>query len=266
MTGNRDDDPKPDDAPLPWSPASHSLLGRLKAADDQPQAAPAGEHVSPFSTDDLDVALDQLAAGGRPAAEIAQQAEGALEALDEKMVQVARELNEGRINQAQFQAIFTHYAEQRAVIGRLLKRNPNSDAWKRVAVEGHTAFLRKQHAAEVSGVVVFDMWTGSPLKLLGDCLLDGEAMASLMANLQRSPGEQSAEQSSSTQIDGGRWLAYISGAYAATLVVYTSEPSVAQREVQLALHRQFEQTNRQMLEAGQPDPQRLSFPQDALMA
>jgi hypothetical protein len=64
-----------------------------------------------------------------------------LESLRGKMEGVAHDYASGKINRAQFNAIYGRYDEQRKIIERLLERDPESEAWQQVANSGHTAFL-----------------------------------------------------------------------------------------------------------------------------
>src|SRR5262245_27349023 len=65
----------------------------------------------------------------------------ALENLRGKMEGVARDYAGGKLNRAQFNAIYGRYDEQRKIIERLLERDPENDAWQHVAEPGHTQFL-----------------------------------------------------------------------------------------------------------------------------
>src|SRR3954463_3466970 len=54
----------------------------------------------------------------------------ALNTLRGKMELVSDEFAQGKINRAQFNAVYKRYSEQRTIIERLLERNPDSEAWK----------------------------------------------------------------------------------------------------------------------------------------
>ena len=88
----------------------------------------------------------------------------ALNTLRSKMELVADEFAQGKINRAQFNAIYKRYSEQRTIIERLIERNPDSEAWKQViGVKGQTGFLRNHFEAQPLYFVVYRHNTYEPI-------------------------------------------------------------------------------------------------------
>ncbi len=265
-----DPDENDDQESFPVSSQAGSLRRRLSAPEDDEQPdSPApppgepGEHVNPFTIDDLS-ALDLQTVEGEAIESTARDAQEALRDIEAKMAAVTRELAEGQVNQAQFQAIYTHYAEKKAVIERLLTRSPGSDAWRRAAAEGHTAFLRKRHSALLIGLAVYDNWTGESIQTLGHFDLPDEVMGSLLNSLGQEIDPATLDRPQITQIEGGRWLCTVRGAFTTGVAVFSTEPSTVQLVKQGKAHRDFEQANRPALEAGGFDPAHLHYPQEML--
>ena len=50
-----------------------------------------------------------------------------------KIKSLTRDYSAGKINAAQFNAVYRHYTEKRTIIEKIIERNPNSDAWRAAA-------------------------------------------------------------------------------------------------------------------------------------
>lgn len=244
---------------FPVSQSARSLLRRLEERPVQPRPGGTG----PFTADPTDdVDLDQLETQvGEPPGHPAD----ALRHIEACMSEITQELTGGQINHAQFQALYSHYAEQKALILRLLDRDPGSDAWQRAAFGGHTGILRKRHAARLEGLALLGNRTGAAVRVIGHVDVPQRVIAPLLDSLQHPQATTSASgQPLSTQIVGGRWLAYVRGRFVSALAVYSAEPSAVQLAALTSAHGEFESMNRAALAAGSPNPDRLAYPQEAL--
>jgi hypothetical protein len=188
----------------------------------------------------------------------------ALAHLQEKMIGVSVELAQGKINQSQFQAIYTRYCEQKLIIEKLLADDPNTDAWQNVATDGHSGFLRRQYAAHVVGMLIIEIASSMTLRKLGDFDLPRELLVPILSSLMAGKSPQYEAGTRSTQIEGGRWLCFVPGEFAASIIVFSYEPSPVQLRTVMDLHRDFERINHGHLASGQADPYQLTFPQVVL--
>lgn len=188
----------------------------------------------------------------------------ALETLRKKMKTVASEYAAGRINRAQFNAIYARYDEQRTIIERLLERNPESDAWKQVVRSGHTSFLRDHFEARCMYYLVYRYHTTAPLTMGGPQQPDMaqiEPVLSAVYNMPKRPENGLARK----DLGGGQWLVLAMGNHAITLVMYNLEPSAAQLNRVRDLHNDFERANGSALERGTRTLEKMVFPQRALV-
>lgn len=188
-------------------------------------------------------------------------AQQALDLLQQKMASITVEFADGKVNQAQFQAVYARYCEQKAIIERIQSRDPDSKAWQAILADGYTGSLRKQYAAHVLGLVIIEMQSALTLRTLGDFDLTEEMMLPILSSLLA--GQVTAFEAGvrSTQIEGGRWLAFVPGEYSASVAIFSHEPSSDQLKMVTNLHRDFERANRQQLVRGQANPRRLVYPQ-----
>jgi|GEM_PF-291060 len=194
-----------------------------------------------------------------------KQAKVAIEHLQEGMAKVAQEFSDGQINHGQFQAVYTRYAEQRAMIERMRSTDPKSTAWKdSLPARGQTAYLRRQFAAHVMGCLIVDNMQASTIRKFGEFDLEGELLTPILTSLQNAPLSSMGLPERSTQIEGRRWLSVAPGQYATTIVVFSMEPSAAQRTMVADLHRDFERANHRVLRLGQVTANRLVYPQRML--
>jgi hypothetical protein len=188
----------------------------------------------------------------------------ALDQLRRKQELVANEFSQGKINRAQFNAVYGRYSEQRAIIERLMARNQNSDAWKQVATPGHTGFLRHHFESLAVYFLVFRHRHPQPLLIAGKEKPDVEAIRPVLKavqNLDDQPRAGLARKS----LGENRWLVLAAGELAITLVVFSLEPSNSQITLARDLHQDFERANRMLLVRGPLTPEQMVFPQRALV-
>ncbi|HEX2619606.1 MAG TPA: hypothetical protein VHL11_05645, partial [Phototrophicaceae bacterium] len=91
---------------------------------------------------------------------------GVPETLDQlrgKLESTANDFASGKINRAQFNAIYSHYNEQRILVEKLHQRNPDADHWRQAALPGHTSFLRSHFESRVMFFIVFRHHDPRPL-------------------------------------------------------------------------------------------------------
>jgi hypothetical protein len=267
------DDERTDDD-FPTSSAAGSLLHRFRPPDpggDPPSTPPGAEpgneaseaEASPFTVEDL-ASVDLAHIDSEQTGPMVNDPRSALKRLTDRMARTKQELAAGRINQAQFQAVYTHYAEQKALILRLLDRGQRTGVLQRAVTAGmgHTGFLRRHHEARPIGLAVFDNQTGMQIEVLELFEVPRSLIAPLLSHLgevENAPGPEG--DAHFTQIAGGHWLAYVGGDRATTLAVFSAEPSARQLTRQVALHAAFERENADLLRMGFLDPDTLTFPQ-----
>jgi hypothetical protein len=189
--------------------------------------------------------------------------QGALDQLRQKMEVVANEFSQGKINRAQFNAIYGRYSEQRTIIERLIERNPENAAWKQAAAPGHTSFLRDHFEARLQYYLVYQHGITTPLMMGGKQQPDMDQVGQVLKSLwgmKNRPKIGLARK----DMDNGQWLILALGEYAVTLTLFLLEPSAAQANLVRDLHADFERANRRALERGTRSLDRFVFPQRAL--
>ena len=239
----------------------------------RPQAEQPGEElpmVSPFVSDPLDVDDEAVGAGPQPPApaksEKVEKVEEAIYNLREKMATVATEFAEGKINRAQFEAIYARYQDQRAITESLLARDPETDAWQQVLSEGHTNFLRGQYEARIESYILFQHRDGRPLITHGHlAATDRKRLASIVSSLRSTPQRPPEAGIHSAPLTGGRWTAVVPGQYTTSVAIYSLEPAASELNMLRDLHGDFETANRRELAAGVTSPESLVYPQRALL-
>jgi hypothetical protein len=188
----------------------------------------------------------------------------ALNALRAKMESIADEFAKGKINRAQFHAVYKRYHEQRAIIEKLLQRNPQSDAWQKVVgTKGATTFLRQQFEAQAMFYAVFRSESNEAISMGGKQTADLGLLNILVQKLWVLPNRPNPGLARKA-LPNGQWLVVATGDHAATLVVYSLEPSNAQARLVRDLHADFERANQAALSRGWIVVERMVFPQRAL--
>lgn len=218
----------------PQSPSSHTP--HAEASQSEPTESPASSH----------------------------DPHGALNSLRLKMESIADEFAQGKLNLAQFQALYKRYHEQRTIIEKLLQRNPESDAWQKVVgTKGATTFLRQRFEAQTLCYAVFR--NGSSDAIITDAKNENELnlLKEVVQKLWRMPNRPHVGVARK-YLSSKQWLLVAIGAHAATLAIYSLEPSNAQARLIRDLHADFERANQAALARGWVVLDRMVFPQRAL--
>lgn len=208
----------------------------------------------------LDSPPSPTSTGENPAPDNPQ---AALERIRQKMEQVATEFSQGKINRAQFNAIYARYSEQRTIIERLLERNPQNQAWKQAAAPGHTSFLRDHFEARLLYYLVYQHNIPTPLAMGGKHQANMDKISQILHQLwsiKNRPQIGLARK----DMENGQWLVLALGEHAVTLVMYMLEPSLTQLHLVRDLHADFERANMTALTRGTRSLDRFVFPQRAL--
>lgn len=223
---------------------------RPEPSSPAPQPAQQPQPAKPRTESDIDPVTDP---------------QTALQVLRRKMEAIADEFSAGKLNRAQFNAMYQRYSEQRTIIERLLQRNPQSDAWKQViAQRGQTGFLRAQYAAIPLMFALFLHGNLKPLMRSGAPVLPDELATRLLMRVWNMPSRP-RQGLGRRQLTNDEWLIMATGDYAATLVVFSQEPALAQVELVRDQHADFERANLTLLSRGVVSPERMVFPQRALL-
>jgi hypothetical protein len=198
------------------------------------------------------------------------QAEEALAQLREKTGQIAAEFAEGKLNRAQFTALYAYFNERRVIIERLLARDPDTQAWQQVAKPGHTGFLRQHFEARVLAYSIYNNGSDdvdNPLTTQGSISMPVGALKPMLTALnvlQRTQNSAKPLAAVRKQIESGRWITIVPGSYTTSVALFSLEPSVQQFTLMQDIHRDFERANHVALERGIRLPDQLVFPHRAL--
>ena len=190
---------------------------------------------------------------------------GALNVLRRKMETIADEFAEGKINRAQFNAMYKRYSEQRTIIEKLLQRNPETDAWRQVmSTKGYTSFLRSHFEAQPIYYAVHAHEQGKPIVMGGSkqsTEIHVEPVLQMLWQMASRPKSGVGRKT----LQSGEWLILAVGEYALTAVVFSLELSIGQARLVRDLHNDFERANQAALARNWIVPERMVFPQRALV-
>jgi hypothetical protein len=187
----------------------------------------------------------------------------ALDHLRQKMERVAAEYGAGKLNRAQFNAIYGKLGEQRAIIEKLQQRDPTSPAWKSVMENVNTRFLREHFHARLLYFLVYQHGKPTPLMMGGTQQPNMERIIHVLDQLwsmKNRPKTGLARK----DMGNGQWLVLAVGEHSLTMALYMLEPSVAQMNLVRDLQADFERANRASLHQGTRSLDRFVFPQRAL--
>jgi hypothetical protein len=198
------------------------------------------------------------------------QAEEALEKLRQRTAETANEFAEGKINRAQFTAMYAYFNEKRVIIERLLARDPDTHAWQPVAKGGQTTFLRQHFEARVLSYTIYDnasLTPESPITSQGNVLPSANILKPVLTALgvmMKTRVSDKPIRALQKQVDNGRWIAIIPGVFTSAIALFSLEPSSQQFTMVTDIHQDFERANRVTLARGIRIPEQLVFPHRAL--
>ncbi|MFP4323760.1 MAG: hypothetical protein ACLFTK_15000 [Anaerolineales bacterium] len=230
----------------PHHPQSSGYVGETpKPSKPQPPSAADPDTRTPQTPEKVELALDNLR---------------------QKMAGVAQEYAEGKINQAQFNAIYRRYSEQRDITERLLERNPDSNAWQSVVAPGHTGFLRQHFAARYLSYAIYRLDDATLITLQGRVRLPMAQIRPVIIQIRQIHSQGHQLGAAWRQLRDESWVFVVPGYYTVAVVIFSLEPATLQRKVVEDAHKDFEQANRRLLERGAYTPDALVYPHRAILA
>jgi hypothetical protein len=167
--------------------------------------------------------------------------------LQHKMTALAEDFSLGKINRRQFEAVYTHYREQRQIIDALIN-SLNVDAWRKAISEGHTGLLLSHNAAQLLGYALYDRVARQPLAASPHFKVDPTQIAPFIAAWQAA--HDVSIRISTSEIDTGRWLCFVPGQACTLVALFSVEPARAQLQLLQDLHHDFELANARRLAQG----------------
>ncbi|MCD4684984.1 MAG: hypothetical protein K8S97_03495 [Anaerolineae bacterium] len=193
-----------------------------------------------------------------------QRAEEALINLRHKMALVAAEFAEGKLNQAQFDAIYARYSEQRDITERLLTRDPESQAWQSVVRPGHTQFLKQYYEARPLSYTIYDLGTFGRIIVTGKIQIREQQVRAVLERLKTVMARRGNPGAAQKKLPDGKCVLFVPGTLTAVVMIFSLEPATGQIERVSDMHRDFERANRRALQSGDYNPHRMVFPHRAL--
>ncbi len=182
--------------------------------------------------------------------------------IRDKMEQVANEYAEKRLSRAQFNAIYTHYNEQRQLIEKIIARDPDNPGWKQAARSGKTEFLRQHFDSQALNYVIYLHHNQKPI-MGGGTRPDTRRIRELLRTLWSM--KKTRVGVARLGLTGGEWLILAAGYYSVTLVTFYPEPSGEKINYIRDLHQDFERANGLLLARGKVNKAQMVFPQRALL-
>jgi hypothetical protein len=188
----------------------------------------------------------------------------ALERLRQKMAAIADEFAQGKLNRAQFHAIYQRYQEQRDITERLLQRDPKTGAWQTVVQPGHTGFLREHFEARVESYSIFHIHQQRLVARNGSLHLPFKQITPILAKLKTIIEKKGVPGLARRRLSADRYVVFVPGSQTVSIVVFSLEPAAAQVEMVQDMHHDFERANYQVLQGEAWNPREMVFPHRAL--
>ncbi len=193
-----------------------------------------------------------------------QRAEDALIELREKMARLANEFAAGKLNQAQFDAIYARYSEQRDITERLLARDPASQAWQAVIQPGHTQFLKQHYAAVPLSYAIYALETGTRITLTGTLQMRRPQLEAVLQRLRTVISKRGIPSPAQKALSDGKHVVFVPGELTVAVVIFSREPAAGQVARLKDIHHDFERANHRALLHQDYNTARMVFPHRAI--
>ena len=252
--------PPRSDAPSPVPPHAQSVLPRSPVRPSAPDDEEPQPLLAPLP---LDKSLSGDTGPLTPRQQL-QRVEEALIALRERMAQVAAAFAQGTLNQAQFDAVYARYSEQRDITERLLTRDPESQAWQSVIRPGATRFLLEHFAAVPLSYAIYDQESFEQIVITGTVQLAEAQVRTALHHLKAVIAQRGNPGPARRSLADGRCVVFVPGELTAAVAIFSLDPARAQVERVSDIHRDFERANWHALQRHDFTAGRLVFPHRAL--
>ncbi len=193
-----------------------------------------------------------------------QRAEDALIKLREKMARLANEFAEGKLNQAQFDAIYARYSEQRNITERLLERDPDSQAWQAVIQPGHTQFLKQHYAAVPLSYAIYDLESGTQIAITGTLQMRQVQLEAVLQRLRAVIQKRGLPAPAQKALSDDKHVVFVPGDLSVAVVIFSRQPATGQIARLKDIHHDFERANQRALRHKDYNTARMVFPHRAL--
>ncbi len=185
-----------------------------------------------------------------------------IEKLHIKLDALAERFARGNINRVQFQELFSYYQGKIHELETYMSYFPDSQDWKNIVNEGQSIIIRRRYAAKLSGFSIIDHRNGMPLRTIGDFGLDPALFVPMLYAYQSATKEIFGGAVRLTQIEGGKYLVFVTGESTTTLALFSTEPSQQQLKTLEQVHKVFEGANVKRLQKSPIDPDSLVCPHE----
>ncbi|NIM04097.1 MAG: hypothetical protein GTN65_00380 [Armatimonadetes bacterium] len=188
-----------------------------------------------------------------------------MDRVTRKIDRLAEEFAGGMINRAQFQQLFEHYQNERRAVQSWMDSHVDAEGWREAVREGHSIMIRSRNSARVLGYAIYENDSGIPITTIGHFEIDPALAVPMLSAYRSAAKEIFGGELRSTQIEGGKWLAFIPGRFTTLLTVFTTEPATRQLESLEEMHHLFERANVKALQTRPVSPESLALPHQSYL-
>jgi hypothetical protein len=190
----------------------------------------------------------------------AQEGQQFIAQVHQKMSKLVQEFANGTINRTQFHKLYDRYQRQIMTVAQLIAE-ADPTAWRdAIADSEDTLLIKKRLTAKAVGMSVYDNQSGMPIETLGEFAIEPELIVPMLSSYRSAAAEIFRAGMRSTEMENGQWLCFVPGSYTTLIALFSLEPSDNQLKMVERMHRDFENANRNALEAGHADPEKLAYP------
>jgi hypothetical protein len=129
---------------------------------------------------------------------------------------------------------------------------------------GHTTFLISHYEARVIAYAIYDQVTFELISITGTVQLERAQVEAVLKRLQTIMHERGNPGPAQKKIGDGSIVVFVPGTHTTAAIIFSREPSRAQINRVLDIHRDFERANQHALRNRDYTDEQLVFPHRAL--
>ncbi len=181
-----------------------------------------------------------------------------------KMEQLVVDFADGKLNREQFHVIYERYQTQINGV-KLLLAESDPGGWTEILDGEKTQMIRKRLQAKAVGMIIYHNRTSACIETLGEITAERGKVKALLEKLIEQIKQKTFNQNQDypimvVEVGTKCWVFIARGAIATIVTEFNGEPTTDQEDTLIALLRDFERANGEILKRNDTQADHLAMP------
>ncbi|MBI5928055.1 MAG: hypothetical protein HY862_02010 [Chloroflexi bacterium] len=181
-----------------------------------------------------------------------------------KMEQLVADFADGKLNREQFHVLYERYQSQINGV-KLLLAESDPSSWTEILDGEKTQLIRRRLQAKAVGMIIYHSRTSACLETLGEISAERGRVKPLLEKLMEQIKQKTYNQNQGypimvVEVSTKCWIFIARGEIATIVTEFNGEPTTDQEDTLIALLRDFERANSQILKRNNTQADHLAMP------